>query len=394
VSAYFFLAWDAVAGSWDSKGALTWDELGAGYVDNISVLAPATGTTSTVLVFDGRVVNMRASWDAAEACPLVHVSAVDFTADLDNRTIGDTPFTSEALSARADRIIALTGLPVARTIDSSVAGTLVSWRDVDRQPAMGLLRDLAATADAICWPAVHIVSGPYLRFEDPRNRPPSQVLAKPGALVVLQPSVAGLTPISACEIPVDPVDWAQDVADRTTQVQVTWQEQVTGPPVSTVEHTYTLDDPTGQALAGIRRLSLSTQLTTATDAADVAGRPSARTPGGWHAEGLSLDDLDVDPADVHTQRLLGLLDGTTRIGQGIALGDLPSWVPDGPTLGVYTEGGTYTYSAGRWVLDLTVTNAPGQGHSVAWDDTTSKGWQWDQYDPGISWDELTGTGVA
>jgi hypothetical protein len=84
--------WDSAVGTWDGLDpTLTWDDLGDVYLDDVEVLAPAGGVASTVLVYAGRVTSLTSAYDEAAAAPLIRVSAVDFTADLDNRDVGDTP---------------------------------------------------------------------------------------------------------------------------------------------------------------------------------------------------------------------------------------------------------------------------------------------------------------
>jgi hypothetical protein len=112
-------------------------------------------------------------------------------------------------------------------------------------------------------------------------------------------------------------------------------------------------------------------------------------PDTWRASGLTIDDDDVAPTVDGVDLMLALLDGTSRIGAPIVLGDLPEWTPAGATVGVYLEGGTYRYVGGRWVLELGVSASTGLGESAAWDELDPS-WQWDQWSPEITWDDLRG----
>lgn len=392
-------AWDAVATTWNGLPAgLTWNDAGTVYLDDVAVMAPAAGTASTVLVFAGRVTDLELSYDDAIPAPLLKVTAVDFTADLDNIDVGDTPWAAEALSARVARILAASMPGVVADIDPSVASIMVSWRDVDRQSAGGMLAELAASVDGILWSATHQVSGPYLQLEDPAARPPAQVLALDGATVRVVPADAGDLVLSACDQEQDPVTWVQAVGDVATRTAVTWLEEgVDAGATIVTERTVTQVDAARETAWGVRAVALSTQLRTAVDATAVAARILARTALGWRVDGVNLDDALTEPgADpaVEVSRLLGLLDGTTRNGALLQLADLPAWAPGAPVDNVYVEGGRYLFEDGRWVLDLVVSDARGIGPSARWNDLpTSAAWSWNAFDPGIAWDELTGVGV-
>lgn len=374
----------------------TWDDFGAVFVDDVSVLAPAEGTISSVLVYSGRIVSLEASWDDG---PVVKLSCVDFTADMDNIDVGEQPWAVESMSSRFQRIIAATGMGVTADIDESVAGILVSWRDVDASAATGLLAELADSVDAVMWSATHAVTGPYLRVEDPTNRPSvaSLQLVDGVVTVVANPDIGPALKISACDVLRDDVEWTQDVQDVVTRAAVSWQEQGVDDEgkTTTTERTVTLVDEPAEAQYGARSLSLSTQLQAEADAAVVADKILARTSiSGWRASGLVIDDATLDDAtEDDINRLLTLLDGTSRNGLALNLVDLPSWSPTGPVVGVYLEGGKYTFEDGVWVLDLTVSNATAQGASATWDDLDPT-WTWDQFDPAMTWDDLRGVGVA
>ena len=362
---------------------ITWQDVAAVYVDDVTVLAPAAGTTHEVLVFSGRITNVAAAWDDTIRGPAVNVTAADFTADLANRDVGDEPWPVEAMGERFNRIIALSEYPVTADIDPSIADVPVSWQDVDNQPTTGLLQALAQSVDGVMWPAVHQTTGAYLKVEDPSGRASLYRLEMVDGLVVVVQVGEGGTVLSACDVLRDPVEFTQDVSDITTRAAVSWLEQITddqGLP-GTAEHTVTVIDADLEATYGTRRISLTTQLTTSADAVDVANRLMARlTDGGWRGAGLVVDDGRLDQA----AQTLTLLDGTSRIGLPVRVTDLPPWSPAGSVLPVYLEGGTYHYDDGRWVLDLSVSSARGQGQSVTWDETDPT-WRWVDVDPALTW---------
>lgn len=397
------LRWDDVDPSitWDTwtPADWTWDDSGAVFVDDVTVLAPGEGTEAVVLVFSGRVVALEASWDDSADAPLVKVECADFTADMDNADVGDVPWTVEPMATRFQRILDATGMDVTADIDASVASILMSYRDVDSQPATGLLSELAESVDAVMWSATHIVTGPYLQVEDPTNRASQYLLELVDDVVriVPNPGQLGALEVSACDLLRDDVAWEQDTQDVITRAAVTWQEQGVdddGVPTTT-ERTETLIDAELEAQYGVRRVSLSTQLQSAADAQAIAVKLLARTSvSDWRASGLVVEDASLDDADQDdTDRLLTLLDGTSRNGLAVSLVDLPMWSPAGDVVPVYLEGGEYAFEDGAWVLDLTVSNATAQGQSAAWDDLDPS-WTWDDFDPGITWNDLRGVGVA
>jgi hypothetical protein len=396
--------WDQVpvGTTWDQVPAgVTWDALVQVGVDDLLVLAPAAGADRLAVVFGGRITDLEAAYDDDGARTLVQVTAQDHTAELANRDVGDEPWPTEALGTRAARIVALAGQDTDLTVDPGPAAVAVSLTDVDRKSAMDLLDELATTVDGVLWSAVHLATGQYLHLEDTTTRPALMVLAyDPGTgYVTIQTatSVPGALTLSACDVLLDPVRWVQDVADVSSRVAVRWLEQTTdaGTPV-TAEHTLTLDDPALIAALGVRRIAVSTVLTTSTDAAALAARVLARTGDhGWRIGGLTwatgTDDLAPDDVD----RAFLLLDGTTRLGVPILLTDLPDWSPSGEdTVALFLEGGRYTFTGGHWHLDLIVSRAVAQGAStLTWDDLDPT-WTWNQLDPTMTWDDLTGVGAG
>ena len=99
----------------------------------------------TVALFHGAITDVQTSWSPLEPHEtwgvVLDVIAVDPVADLARLPVGDIPWPQETVLQRAQRIAALT--PLTWTFDASTA--LVAPRDVDRQPAAGLLDDLAQT---------------------------------------------------------------------------------------------------------------------------------------------------------------------------------------------------------------------------------------------------------
>jgi len=86
---------------------------------------------------------------------------------------------------------------------------------------------------------------------------------------------------------------------------------------------------------------------------------------------------------------LTMLDGTSRMGLGVTLVDMPPYAPRGAISSVYLEGGRYAYADGYWQLALATSPSAAQGASAAWGELDAA-WTWAQWDAGILWVETFG----
>jgi hypothetical protein len=394
--------WAAIPGTWAAQTG-SWLDQNRAYLDDLAVVTPGT-TDRTVLVFRGRITDMEARWmgTLAGGTTEVAITAKDFTADLANNRVGDQPWLVEDLGGRVDRILALaaaTTTPdqaVTAQIDGTISGTQVTWRDVDSQPAADLVKELASSVASVAWPAVHDPGGAYYWIEDPRNRGALYVLAMGGGgqvVIIANPQVAGAIALTSQNVLEDPIRWTQDVADVATRADITWLAQGTddkGQPTTTETH-HVIVDSALEARLGQRGFSLSTQLISDADATWVASTLLARQHSlSWRLSGVTWsiryeDTLTVD----ETHAALALLDGTQRIGHPLTITDLPDWVPVGEVVGVYIEGGSYEFTDGDWVLDLTASSV-GIGLSVSWS-TVDPTWPWTAFQT-LSWIDVSGVG--
>lgn len=384
----------------DTRAAVRWDDLGGALVDDLVMLAPAGGAQRQGAVFSGRITDLEARYDQGVGGTLVDVTAESHLAELGNRYVGDVPWLAQPLGDRFAAIVSASGQRIAYTVDPGVAGYVVSWRDVDRQPAARLLAELAQSCAGALWLATSLTSGPYLWLEDIDARPATAILSLVDGVIVivLNPGGAGLLSLSACDVLLDPVRWVQTTEDDATRIAVRWRDQTLddkGNPAPT-ERTYTIVDEAAELASGQRRIGLSTELATEADADRVGDAVLGRVRSpGWRVAGLTIRLDLAEPLDADLLSLvMSILDATTRIGAGIMLTDLPAWSPAGTgVVALYLEGGRFTNVDGAWELELLTSDARSQGESdVMWDEVPDP-WQWDQFDPAITWNNLRGVGI-
>lgn len=397
--------WANTPGLW-TDAAWTWaDRLRAG-VQQLT-LTPVGATARDSLIWAGQVTSLQAApaGDHAIECT---VSASDDAAPLANETIGDDPWPTQSVQARANRVMQLaTTDTFTLTVDPALRDTQVAFRDVDAQPALGLLQDLAKSAGGVMWVATHAQRGTYLWMEDPNTRAAASMFVQDPAtlMVTIGGNTRDTSPWSAADILLDPLTWSQDVADVITSVDVTWLQVIpgaAGEQTTTESQTVTVTDAAAARRYGIRKLTIDTELTSEVDATALANRALQQARAtDWKLSGLTVDTRvlqrpleGVDDA-ARTNIALDMLDGTKRLGMAVSFLQLPGWIP-GSTVAatLYIEGGTYTITNGAWSLELLASPAGAIGHSVAWDEmppaTVTPTITWDDMDLSITWDDTYG----
>jgi len=384
--------WSVVPGTWAAAPG-TWLDYRGVVVDDVAMIAPADNVR-TVLVFSGVVTDMSVVADAAGTLTATVVAA-DQLVDLENRAVADVPWPSETFAARVGHILTASGADVDTIIDPGLAGYLVTWLDVDNQAAGSLLAEYTAGVDGVLWSATHATTGPFLWFEDMRGRAQLGHLEMVGAMVVIiedGEERRGTTHLDGCLLPVDPVVWVRDVSDVITRVDATWSEQTlddTGNPKPTDRVVTVMADPDTVTRHGVRRMAVTTHLTTESDATSIADHVLFRASDvEWRTTGLTLDAGITPPAaGAATADMLNLLDGTARLGRGLIVSDVPLW-PGDDTVGLYLEGGTYRFD-GSWELAMNTSSNTGLGTSARWDEMDPT-WAWNEMDPTIAWFDMYG----
>lgn len=410
-SAFINVWWRDQEGTWANQGARIWGDPGhvpEVMIDNLSIQQPGGSVvTRRVLVFSGSITDVAVTPAGTGSSTSIRATAMDLGAQLGNTVIGDSAWpANQWLGQRFDRILQLANIGGSRHIDDPLNTFRLSYQDVDAQPALGLLQDLAQTAGGVLWVATHAITGPFLWLENPALRASVQEFSETGGLIIItQSSRSDISVISACDLIEDGVTWRQDTADVITVVAVTWLEQGTddeGQPTTT-ERTVTITDSEALATYGTRRLSVSTELINSADASSLANRILAQARAvAWRLDGLQVDTgvtkaWEVPSVDDATRQigLLNLLDGTSRMGAALTLVDMPPYAPRGAISSVYVEGGRYDFTEGYWQLALTTSPSAGLGHSATWAEigAAHPAWKWNQWDPSVQWVETYGVAV-
>jgi len=374
------------------RGAGThWDQT-IGLGSAVTIWAAVDG--QRVSPFTGRVTDVTAEYDEDMGGTVVQVAAADQLADLANRYVGDEPWAAELYWQRAVRI---TGGDQTKwaPIPWPPGGTTVSRMDVDRQAAAGLLATLALSGGTIAFPAMFPDGKELWVSQNPNERASVTVLGVGGdGLWRPIPGVGlGAYALSACDVLRDPIRWARTSADLVTRVTIRWLDQTTTP--DTTERSVGYVNAADEARWGARGISLGTILTTAADADLLAVATLVRNQASeaYRAAGLvwDLDRVSGDPAPAG-HLAARLLDSSVRTGTALLLTDLPDWTPASAEVGGYVEGGTYSFSDGRWVLSLSTTSAVGAGTSISYAATPRPAPAYNQFAPDVSYLDLVGVG--
>ena len=350
-------------------------------------------------VFAGRVSDLDASYDDDSDGAVCSVIVADVLADLANRYVGSEPWAAQYAYARVEKILAAIGNPYAYSMSTALdsAWLVLSRMDVDRQASQGLLYDVAVSSGTVLWSSIDAAGKPVLKYEDPSTRPSQSRFLPSGTPPLWRPTIggagAGVTPLDACQVLRDPVQWSRTVTDLLTRVTVRWLDQAgTG---ATTERSISTVNTSAETTYGARGLSVGTILTSQTDAqARITALMAATAPSDdWRATGLTIDcDITVDESSADAVKLvMDLLGAATRGGYAIMLGSLPWWTPTDAAAQLFVEGGQYSFDEGRWIMALNTTPAAGTGATLtlAQVDRTVR---YVDVDPAVRYVDMVGVG--
>lgn len=366
-------AWSQLTASW-SITTRTWQSLATIAIGS-QTLTRLDSALYDATVFEGRISDSSVAWDDAARRPRLDLAAVDFTADLANQYIGEDPWPEETALSRALRLRDLAREQVALAVDEPAAQTMIARRDVDNQPIMRLLEDLATTTGTVLWPITHAATGPALQFEDPGNRAALYRLIIPATgPATLDIKATGATRLPSSLFPRSGPTISKAPGEIATIAAVQWATvTVEDGKLNREEHTTTTTNPALLDQIGPRTISVTTDLVSDADAHALAVRALAlASPAGW-----MLDNLTWDTSLPGSEPLaiLNALDATRRVGLPLILTDLPEWIPGAPAIPVYLDGGHYTHNGKAWILDLTTIKAAYPAASI----------QWGQAPPPLTW---------
>ena len=320
-------------------------------IDAITFTAPPLAT-ERVQVWAGRVTEAVVRKAIGRTAIEIDVTATGEIVEVENVSIGDEPWGTETSDARIARIINLIPLPVS---DFSVSRDTLEWefvaeRDIDAQPALGLLRDYASMVLAAVWP----VSVPGARNHAWIENTLLRVTGWNGPEGQL----------SACAMDATQIQISQAADQVITVADVSWMELVTDPETNVsdfIERTESIVDLAAAQTFGSRRLALQTEFITVAAAQRLGNLVmTAARASDWALTGMTFDTKHVDNTDGQAQQLLMLLlNSARRPGAWLTITDLPEWMPV-PLASGFVEGGTITYTGGRWRFDLNLS-AGGSG---------------------------------
>jgi hypothetical protein len=117
-------------------------------------IATDTVTAAPSVRFAGRITDVQYEWDDAGEDTgnrlTATIQAASHLADLGRRVVGAEPFPEELDGARVARVLALAG--VVLDPNTSDPGTVqILPRDIDSQPALAVVQDVAASASGMVW---------------------------------------------------------------------------------------------------------------------------------------------------------------------------------------------------------------------------------------------------
>lgn len=386
---------------------------------NLALLVPApdmpawgTGNSLTIghdsgPLFTGRVTDLTMTHvDTREhgMCALIRLTAMGPAAVLGVRVVGDEPWPVETGAARAQRILTLAG--VAHSIDGAT-DPLVLARDVDAQPALGLLDELAGSTGAAVFdtPAGTVVyqaiSGrarpivPFMwqdfdaAFTWDDFDPAMTWAGDP-------PSFADwISPTSEppVRLPAGAIEW--EPAWNLTEAEVVNHARVGyGLPPEGEQQAYAESvDAASIADHGRRYTYLGSVLAEQADAADRAGHivTTQARPRWAMPEAVVLLDLIRDPDPALYGQVLGLLCGDHVIIQGLPQ---PAPAVDWPAI---CEGWTYQF----WKTEhgtehervaLALSDPLASLAVMRWDDYPAI-YTWADHPAYLTWSDLTSTTI-
>lgn len=278
----------------------------------------------------------------------VQLVATGPKAVLGRRMVGDVPWPQELDGARISRLLAMDPGVTAGPIDTGTVQVLA--RDVDRQPLLGLLDQVATDAEGLL---IELRDG-RLVYHDADHR---------------TAAVEDLT-LTAGQV-LWPLAWVQDLSGMVNDLTV-------GYGAAEPQAEVRLTDPPSIATHGLYAAKVSTRLADQAAAERFVNLTVARRARPWWDVSTMAVELvrGLDPATA--AKVLGL-----EVASLVRVTGFPT---DGPMqLGrLWVEGWTETITADSWTVVLSVSPYGRTGPPARWVDLAST-ISWAELDPGLSW---------
>lgn len=350
----------------DSDGGTSFHDV-VRFNSEVRVSAPGPSYGS-VAVFLGTVTDLEVTRDDA-GDTLVKVTAIDYTARMSAISMGDQPWPQQSSQARWQAINAAIPPGVEVGIPNTVPNVTMAPMDVDNQSIAQVVEDFAWGLGRIPWPITTYASGSLsilaagYKFTD-GGLPTS---ATQDTRATRREPTYGLTAISrtvcidACDVDLDGTEFSANPDDVRQPIRVTYGGSGT-------EGTYNIDN-VGAVVDQSRRFDVISGVAAGSSPQVVAGQWLRQMAdwddyfdAPWRVGALRLDPDSVTGIDNFDQAMEYLLDYSRRIDRPVLLQQLPTWTPwrdaadhtHEPNVVGRLQGGTYTFTDGRWVLDIIV----------------------------------------
>lgn len=338
-------------------------------------------------IFSGRVMSAPITWDSERHLARIDMKANEWTVDIKNTTVGETPWPPESTFLRISRIAQAAG--IRRSVGTGISvETIAAARDVDARPALDLIHEYATANGVVAWPSHNDTFGEFFQLEAEDSRLALLRLNYDGdgtAYISVKPGGRGAwdaLSLDAGAIRADGITVDRDVATLATTVRIACKKVAPpregGPSIDSPEayedHEVTVTDDGRFKIFGAHEIQVSAGILDKSDTVAYLFRNGGRTPedlarliltrsapGQWKINGMTVD---ARVPSVSTDDLKRLLEISKRPGLPILLTSLPEWMPGAPSIPVYLEGARSSYARGHWAIDLTITHASSQARAV------------------------------
>lgn len=309
--------------------------------------------------FVGSITDLTLGWDDAGAdtpdSGVGQIVAVGLLGSLGRRVVGAAPWPQELDGARVARVTELAGYPLD-PLYSDPGTVQILARDVDSQPALDVVHEVAASASGVMWQT----RGGELRYADANHR-----RGIPSSLT-----------LDSCDVLVTP-SWRRNLDGLVNDVSVGYGLAAEGGE----QPRYLAHNAASVALWGLYGYTTATALATLADATALGELLLARNASPvWVMVALPVDVAGLDEA-----RTTALLD--LDVHSLLTLTGLPAIGTAPTTAALWVEGWAENLAGGVHEIELVVSGYCRTVPPPRWDDLDPE-WTWDDGPPpGQTWDD-------